>query len=74
MLALLRAGAGDVPAYDDEVTALRSVLLGRHPADAVAFLCHQDRPACEEVLREAGGHPMSVDEVRDRVLRGRGRP
>jgi cyanophycin synthetase len=74
MLALLRAGAGDAPAYDDEVTALRSVLLGRHPEDAVAFLCHQDRPACEQVLREAGGRPMTADEVRDRVLRGRGRP
>ncbi|HUR12903.1 MAG TPA: Mur ligase family protein [Mycobacteriales bacterium] len=74
MLAQLRAGAGDAPAHDDEVTALRSVLLDRRPEDAVAFLCHQDRPACEQVLREAGGHPMSVEEVRARVLRGRGRP
>jgi len=74
MLALLRDGAGDAPAYDDEVTALRAVLLGRHTQDAVAFLCHQDRPACEDVLRESGGRPMTYDEVRARVLTGRGRP
>ncbi len=72
MLALLREGAGDVPAYDDEVTSLRSVLLGRHEADAVAFLCHQDRLACEQVLREAGGTPLTAEDVRTRVLRGQG--
>lgn len=72
LVALLRAGAGDVPSYDDEVTSLRSVLLGRHPGDVVAFLCHQDRPACEGVLREAAGTRMTPAEVRDRVLAARG--
>ena len=68
LVGLLRSGAGDVPAYDDEVTALRSALIGRKPEDAVAFLCHQDRIACEEVLRTAGGVRMTADLVRDRVL------
>ncbi len=68
MTELLRRGAGDVPAYDDEVTALRAVLLGRHPADAVALMVHQDRVLCEEVLREAGGTRMTPEQVRERVL------
>ena len=72
LIALLRAGAGDVPTYDDEVTALRSVLLGRHREDAVAFMCHQDRVACEEVLLAAGARRMTAAEVRARVLAATG--
>jgi cyanophycin synthetase len=68
MTQLLRAGAGDVPAYEDEVTALRSVLLGRKPEDAVALMVHQDRSLCEAVLREAGGVRMTPTQVRARVL------
>jgi cyanophycin synthetase len=64
---LLRLGAGDVPAYQDEVTALRSVLLGRKPEDAVALMVHQDRQLCEDVLRAAGVR-MTPDQVRTRVL------
>jgi cyanophycin synthetase len=71
MVELLRSGAGDVPAYDDEVTALQSVLIGRKPEDVVAFMCHQDRLAAEEVLRAAGGARMTADQVRDRVLAAR---
>jgi cyanophycin synthetase len=68
LVALLRAGAGDVASYDDEVTALSAALLGRKPGDAVAMMCHQDRPACEQVLLAAGGQRMTADQVRDRVL------
>jgi cyanophycin synthetase len=67
MTALLRAGAGDVPAYDDEVTALRAALLGRKPEDVIALMVHQDRVLCEEVLREAGGRRMTPGQVRTRV-------
>jgi len=71
LVGLLREGAGDVPAYDDEVTALRAVLLGRHPADVVALMCHQDRVLCEDVLRAAGGDRMTADQVLARVLAAR---
>ena len=71
MVALLREGAGDVPAYDDEATALSAVLLGRKPEDAVAFMCHQDRPAAEAVLVAAGGVRMTAKQVKDRVLAAR---
>jgi cyanophycin synthetase len=71
LVALLRSGAGDVAAYDDEVTALRAALLGRKPEDAIAFLCHQDRVACEQVLRDADATRMTADQVRDRVLAAR---
>ncbi|MCU1623901.1 MAG: Mur ligase [Frankiales bacterium] len=67
MTALLRAGAGDVPAYDDEVTALRAALLGRKPEDVIALMVHQDRVLCEVVLREAGGVRMTPGQVRTRV-------
>ena len=69
MTALLRRGAGDVPAYDDEVTALQAALLGRKPEDVVALMVHQDRLACEEVLLGAGGTRMTPETVRARVLR-----
>ena len=71
LVALLRSGAGDVAAYDDEVTALRSTLIGRKPADAVALMCHQDRLLCEDVLGEAGGVRMTAGDVRARVLAAR---
>ncbi len=71
MIALLRSGAGDVPAYDDEVTALRSALLGRKDGDVVALMCHQDRLACEQVLQDAGGVRMDPTAVRARVLAAR---
>lgn len=71
MVARLREGAGDVPAYDDEVTALTSALLGRKPGDAVALMCHQDRAGCEQVLLAAGGVRMGPKQVRERVLAAR---
>ncbi len=71
MIALFRAGAGDVPAYDDEVTALTAALIGRKPGDVVALMCHQDRAACENVLRAAGAARMTAHQVRDRVLAAR---
>ncbi len=71
LVALLRAGAGDVPSYDDEVTALTAALLGRKPGDVVALMCHQDRVPCEDVLRAAGGLRMTAEQVRDRVLAAR---
>ena len=74
MTALLREGAGDVPAYDDEVTGLRAALLGRKPEDCVALMVHQDRVACEEVLVAEGGRRMTPDDVRARVLAAAGRP
>ena len=67
LVGLLRSGAGEVPAYDDEVTALSAVLLGRRPEDAVALMCHQDRIGCEQVLLEAGGVRMTPARIRDRV-------
>ena len=71
MVGLLRTGAGDVPAYDDEVTALRSALLGRKPEDVVAFMCHQDRLLAEDLLRESGGTRLTPSQVRERVLAAR---
>ncbi len=71
LIALFRVGAGDVPAYDDEVTALTSALLGRKPGDTVALMCHQDRVACEQVLLAAGGVRMDATQVRGRVLAAR---
>ncbi len=71
LVALLRSGAGDVPAYDDEVTALSAALIGRHPEDVVALMCHQDRGGCETVLRTAGGVRLTADQVRGRVLAAR---
>ena len=68
MVELLRTGAGDVPAYDDEVTALTSALLGRKPGDVVALMCHQDRLACEDFLLTSGGVRMTAEQVRERVL------
>ncbi|MCU1595957.1 MAG: cphA 2 [Frankiales bacterium] len=68
MVALLRSGAGDVPAYDDEVTALRAALIGRKPEDVVALMCHQDRAGCERVLTASGGVRMTAEQVRARVL------
>ena len=68
MLALLRSGAGEVPAYDDEATALSAVLVGRQPSDVVALMCHADRPGCEAVLEAAGGVRMTAGDVRSRVL------
>jgi len=71
LVALLRAGAGDVPAYDDEVTGLRAALLGRHREDVIALMCHADRLGCEQVLLAAGGVRMTAEAVRARVLAAR---
>jgi cyanophycin synthetase len=72
MVTLLRSGAGDVPSYDDEVTALTAALLGRKPGDVIALMCHQDRVLCEDLLVRSAGTRMTADQVRDRVRAANG--
>ncbi len=44
----------------DEPTGLRTILARAVDGDVVAMMIHQDREACEDLLRQAGGTPDSA--------------
>ncbi len=73
MTALYRQGAAvvgatDIPSYDDELTALTSLVNRAQPGDVVALMCQQDREQVAGWLGEQGATVDDPATLREKVL------
>jgi cyanophycin synthetase len=75
--------AADVPVYESETIALRAELNGASGADGrrpdaarvVVLMCHEEREAVFDLLRQLGARPVDVgSELGELVPRLQGRP
>jgi len=78
LVAQLRAGAADgrahdVPVYEDEVAALRSMLKESSPGDVLAVTALAQRPELFALMQELGAEPLTAAEVRRLVRRASAR-
>jgi cyanophycin synthetase len=77
MDVLLRAGAArvgvtSVPSYPTELASLQALLASAEPGDAVGLMCHAERAEVQAWLAEQGATADTPDELREKVVRGRG--
>ena len=57
------AGKEPLEEVPDEPTGLRTILARAADGDVVVMMIHQDRAACEDLLRQAGGTPDSAEAL-----------
>jgi cyanophycin synthetase len=74
---LMREGAAavgvhDVPAYPTELAALQAVVHQAGAGDVIGIMCHAERGDIEGWLHERGATVDGPDELRRKVLAGRG--
>lgn len=55
------AGKEPLEQVPDEPTGLRTIMGRARDGDVIAMMIHQDRQACEDLLRQAGGTPDSAE-------------
>jgi cyanophycin synthetase len=66
-----RAGKHDVPAYPDELRALRAMLKASAPGDVVGITALAQRPQAFRWLRDRGARLLGPSDVRRRVKAAR---
>jgi hypothetical protein len=61
------SGGGEIPVYESEIEALRAELALNDPdraggrgARVIVLMCHQDRDAVFELLRDLGARPVET--------------
>ena len=69
----LAGGATHMPAFPTELDAMAASVTASAPGDVVAVMCHAEREALADWLRDNGFRLLTPAEVRDRVSAGRGR-